>query len=396
MVYLDNAATSWPKPEEVYLAVDHFMREIGASPGRSGHSLSIEAGRILFETREAVANLFGITDSSRIIFTLNATEALNLGIKGILTPGDHVITTSMEHNSVSRPLRFLEKEIGIETTAIPCSKEGHLDPGKLESAIRPNTRLIVIVHASNVTGAIMPVAQIGRLANDHNIPFMVDAAQTAGVYPIDVEEMKIDLLAFTGHKGMLGPQGTGGLYIREGLILKPLLQGGTGSKSEEEDQPAFTPDRYESGTHNTPGLAGLGAGVRFILKEGIDKIREKEKRLLARLLSGLEGMEQVKIYGPKDPNRQTALVSINIEGIDSSTVGYILSENFKIMTRVGLHCAPSAHRTIGTFPGGTVRFSLGYFNTEDQIDYTINSIQGIDHRFGHSNRKWEIRKWEVS
>ncbi|MEW5767664.1 MAG: aminotransferase class V-fold PLP-dependent enzyme [bacterium] len=377
MVYLDNASTSWPKPEEVYLAVDHFMREVGASPGRSGHSLSIEAGRILFETREEVAKLLGVTDSSRIIFTLNATEAINLGIKGLLAPGDHVITTGMEHNSVSRPLRFLEKEIGIEVTAITCSEEGYLDPGKLESAIRPNTRLIAIVHASNVTGTIMPVAQIGRLADDHNIPFMVDAAQTAGVYPIDVEEMKIDLLAFTGHKGMLGPQGTGGLYIRKGLNLRPLVQGGTGSKSEEEDQPGFAPDRYESGTHNTVGLAGLGAGVRFILKEGVDKIREKEKRLLGRLLSGLEGIERVKIYGPKDPNQQTALVSINLKGLDPSTVGYILSENFKIMTRVGLHCAPSAHRTIGTFPEGTVRFSPGYFNTDDQIDYTINSIKEI-------------------
>ncbi|MBU0566451.1 aminotransferase class V-fold PLP-dependent enzyme [bacterium] len=377
LVYFDNGATSWPKPESVYRAMDDYMRNVGASPGRSGHKLSLCAGRILYETREAVAKLFGVSNSSRIIFTLNATEALNLGIKGLLSPGDHVITTSMEHNSVIRPLRVLEKEIDIGLTRIKCSKDGEIDLNRLREAVKEETRLIVVVHASNVTGTIMPVAQIGQIAKEHNLTFMIDAAQTAGVLPIDVDEIGVDLLAFTGHKGMLGPQGTGGLYIKEGVNLRELIQGGTGSKSELETQPEILPDKFESGTHNTVGLAGLGAGVKFILEEGIEKIREKEEELTAYLLDKLSPIEGVEIYGSLSAKDKTAVVSFNIKDVSPSDVGYLLSERFGVMSRIGLHCAPLAHRTIGTFPYGTVRLSLGYFNSIKEIDYVSSCLKEI-------------------
>jgi cysteine desulfurase/selenocysteine lyase len=286
MIYLDNAATSWPKPEAVYQAMDSLMRNTGASPGRSGHLMSLTAAHIVHETREALCEFFGIADPSHLVFTANATEALNLAIKGLLRPGDHAVTSSMEHNSVMRPLRALEKT-GVELTVAPCASDGSLDPGEIGRAIRPNTRLIVLTHASNVVGTVLPVAAVGRIARSHGVPLLVDAAQSAGCYPIDVETMNIDLLAFSGHKSLFGPQGTGGLYIRPGLEsrLEPLKYGGTGSFSEHENQPDFLPDKYESGTPNTVGLAGLGAGVRFVMREGLGNIRKKEERLTGLLLN---------------------------------------------------------------------------------------------------------------
>jgi cysteine desulfurase family protein len=378
MIYLDNAATSWPKPEAVYKAMDSFMRNTGASPGRSGHNLSIEAGRTNYETREALAQLFSVDDPMRIILTSNATEALNLVIRGILHPGEHVITSSMEHNSVMRPLRAKENE-GVEVAVVNCSPEGFLDTLDIEQAIKPNTKLIALNHASNVVGTILPIAEVGETARRHDVPLLVDAAQTAGCYPIDIEAMNIDLLAFSGHKGLYGPQGTGGLYIRKGIEQRigPLICGGTGSQSESEYQPDFLPDKYESGTPNTVGLAGLGSGIRFVRAHGASNLQRKEAKLTQFLLNGLKATPGVTAYGSGDARRQVAVVSFNISGLTSSEVAMQLEEGYQIMCRPGLHCSPIAHKTIGTFPQGTVRLSPGYFTTEEDIEITIEAVQKI-------------------
>lgn len=381
LIYFDNAATSWPKPEETLLAMERYQRIIGGSPGRSAHRLSIEAGRIVMETRESIARLFGTGDPFQIVFTKNATEALNLAIGGLLSPGDHVITSGMEHNSVMRPLRALESK-GCYLSVVRCSLQGALDPDDIPPMIKSHTKAIVLIHASNVTGTIMPLQEIANIAREHGLILCVDAAQTAGVLPIHVEEMNIDLLAFTGHKSLFGPQGTGGLYIRKGLEKKipPLLLGGTGSRSEFEQQPDFMPDRYESGTLNTIGLAGLGAGVDYVMGKGIDNIRAEEMRLTRRFLDGLKSINGAHIYGPCDASRQISVVSFNIDGLTPSEVSFALDEQSSIMSRPGLHCAPAAHRTIGTFPGGTVRFSFGYFNTEDDIERALDAVQQISRR----------------
>lgn len=377
-IYFDNAATSWPKPEETYTAMDHFSRAIGGSPGRSGHRLSIESGRIIMNSRDVLARLFGVDDPFQLVFTKNATEALNLAIAGLLSLGDHVITSSMEHNSVMRPLRELESK-GVEVSVIRCSPRGELDPGDLLPAIRTNTKLVVLTHASNVAGTIMPIQEIGHIAREHGFIFCVDAAQTAGVLPIDVSEMNLDLLAFSGHKSLFGPQGTGGLYIRKGLEkqILPLMVGGTGSRSEFESQPDFMPDRYESGTLNTAGLAGLGAGAEYILRKGIDHIRTKEILLTQYFLDGLKSISSVHIYGPGDASRQISVVSFNLDGLTPSEVSFAFDEQYGVMSRPGLHCAPAAHRTIGTFPGGTVRVSFGFFNTEEEISYALDALQQL-------------------
>jgi len=373
---MDNAATSYPKPDVVIQAMTDYMKNIGANSGRSSHRLAIEAGHIIYETREAIAELFNISDPLRIIFCSNVTEALNLAMRGFLKPDDGVITSSIEHNSVMRPLRALEEE-GVEVTVVNCSSQGFLEPREIQAAIKANTKLIVLNHASNVIGSILPVAEVGEIARQNDLLLLLDAAQTGGAYPIDVEAMNIDLLAFTGHKAMYGPQGTGGLYIREGVDLKPLKWGGTGSRSDEERQPDFLPDRYESGTLNIVGLAGLGAGVRFVLAEGEDNIRGKEKNLTQKLLDGLTNLKGVTVYGGLDIDRQVGLVSFNIDGLMPSEVGFQLDEEYEIMCRVGLHCAPAAHKTIGTFPTGTVRLSLSYFTTEEEIGKTIEAITKI-------------------
>ena len=354
------------------------MRHVGANPGRSGHRLSIEAGRILIETREALAELFQIEDPLRICFAKNATEALNLAILGRLRFGDHCITSSMEHNSVMRPLRALEKG-GVEVTIIPCSPHGELNPQEVEKVIKKNTRLIVITHASNVVGTLMPITEVGKIARDNGIPLCIDAAQSAGAYPIDVKKMNVDLLAFTGHKSLCGPQGTGGLYIREGLEerLEPLMRGGTGSRSEFQEQPDFIPDKYESGTPNTVGLAGLGAGVRFCLAQGVARIRQKEQQMTQQLIDGLQSIPGVCLYGCGDAERQVAICSFAIIGLSPSEITMELDEEFAIMSRPGLHCAPAAHQTIGTFPQGTVRLSAGYFTTEDDITFALEAVGKI-------------------
>lgn len=376
MIYLDNAATSWPKPPGVAEAMTRFLTGVGANPGRSGHRLSVEAERVVYAAREAVAELFGAPDPLRVAFGLNVTEALNLALRGLLRPGDHVITGSMEHNSVMRPLRALERQ-GVALTVVRCSPQGVLDPREVEAAIRPNTRLIVLNHASNVIGTLLPVAEVGQIARRHGLLLLVDTAQSGGTYPIDMQRDAIDLLAFTGHKGLLGPTGTGGLIVGERVDLQqfePLKRGGTGSHSEFEEQPDFMPDRFESGTPNAVGLAGLAAGVRWVLGQGVERIRAHEVNLTQRLIDGLGQIPGVTVYGTHDAGQQTATVSFNIAALEPSEVGLRLDEEFAIMCRVGLHCAPAAHRTMGTFPVGTVRFGLGAFNTADEVDRAVQAV----------------------
>lgn len=380
-IYFDQAATSWPKPTEVMASMDSFQRSIGASPGRSGHSRSLDAARVVLGAREAVARLFGVADPLRIVFTKNATEALNLVAFGLMEPGDHCITSSMEHNSVMRPLRALEAT-GVELSLIPCSARGELDPHEIIPLIKPNTKAVFLTHASNVTGTIMPIAEAATIARDNGLVLCVDAAQTAGAVPIDVKEMDVDFLVFTGHKSLMGPQGTGGLYIRPGFEdqLRPLMLGGTGSRSEYEVQPDFMPDKFESGTPNTVGLAGLGAGVAFILDTGLGAIRAYEERLTGQLLDGLTALDGVRVYGPDTAHERTALVSFTLAKMSPSEAALILGDEHGILCRPGLHCAPGAHKSIGTFPEGTIRFSLGFFNTPDQIDLALQALDRLIRR----------------
>ncbi|PIV20303.1 MAG: cysteine desulfurase [Deltaproteobacteria bacterium CG_4_8_14_3_um_filter_45_9] len=379
MIYFDNAATSWPKPPQVKEAMNRFMEEVGANPGRSGHVLSIEAARMIYEAREALSALFHVKDSSRIVFTLNATESINLALKGLLKYKDHVITSSMEHNSVMRPLRDLEKR-GIALTVVPCFEDGTLDPREVEKQIQSTTRMIVLNHASNVTGTLLPVREIGKIAREYNLLFLVDAAQTAGAYPMEVDKDGIDLLAFSGHKSLYGPQGTGGLVIGERINEKemiPLKQGGTGSRSEFEEQPDFLPDRLESGTPNGVGIAGLLAGVQFVLEKGVEQIRQKEITLIEKLIKGLKEIPQVKLYGPESHKDRMATLSFNFTHLSPSDGASHLEKEFGILCRPGLHCAPAAHHTIGTFPEGTIRFGLSIFNTGTDIETAIQAISQI-------------------
>ena len=378
-LYLDNAATSWPKPPGVAQAVLHFLEETGANPGRSGHRLSIEAARMVYETRVALAELFGAQDPLRVIFGLNITDGLNLALHGLLRAGDHVVTSSMEHNAVMRPLNELAQR-GVQTTKVACSDDGSLDANLVEAAIQSNTRLIVLNHASNVCGTILPIKEVGQIARKHGLLFLLDSAQTAGVLPIDMEEDGIDLLAFTGHKSLYGPMGTGGLIGGPRLTpsqLLPIRQGGTGSRSEQEVQPDFFPDRYESGTPNALGLAGLLAALKWLKEEGIEAIREREEALCAELLEALGEIEGVELYGTRDASKQTATVAFNIQGMESSTVGLRLDEEFDILCRVGLHCAPSAHRSLGSFPDGSIRFGLGAFNSLEDVRFAVDAVRQL-------------------
>ncbi|MBI2917364.1 MAG: aminotransferase class V-fold PLP-dependent enzyme [Chloroflexi bacterium] len=373
LCYFDNAATSWPKPARVVMEVTLALAGQLGNPGRSGHQMAVTAGRLVLEARETLAALLGVADPAQIVFTKNATESLNLAIFGLVRPGDHVITSSVEHNAVMRPLRYLETQ-GVALTVLRCSPEGLLDPAEVRRTMRPDTRLVVTAHASNVLGTLLPVAEIARICREAEVPYLVDGAQTAGAVPIDVEQMGVDLLAFTGHKGLLGPTGTGGLYVREGLELQPLVLGGTGSLSDQEIQPEFLPDRYESGTLNVAGLAGLKAGVSYLLEAGVDKVREHETALVRAFDSLAVCVPGCTIYGPRDPSLRVGMASFNLEGIPPSEVGRLLDTEFGIMSRIGLHCAPSAHRTMGTFPDGAVRFSWGMFNTEDEISYAAEAL----------------------
>jgi len=338
--------------------------------------LALAASRIIFETREKIARFLRAEDESDIIFTLNATEAINLALKGVLKPGDHVVTTSMEHNAVTRPLRALEKR-GVEVSRVACGSDGSLEPDSLRSAVKLHTKMIAAILASNVTGTVMPIAEISSIAKEKGLLFMVDAAQGGGFVPLDVKAQSIDLLAFAGHKGLLGPQGTGGLYMRPGLEVEEFKQGGTGSQSESDEQPLIRPDRYESGTLNTPGLAGLGAAITFINEISLPEIRRKERELTKLLIEELQNIHGVTVYGPPPEKERAPVVSINVAGVGPEEVSFILDRAYDIATRAGLHCAPDAHRTIGTFSQGTVRLSLSYFNTREDVKKTIDAISAI-------------------
>ena len=377
MIYFDNAATSWPKPEEVYQEVSAFLRRAGANPGRGGHRLAREAATMVEETRRALAEFLGVKNSSQLIFTSNATEALNLGIKGVLVPGDHVVTTSMEHNSVLRPLHYLQRE-GISYTIVEANPEGYICPEKMEKAMQPNTKLVIMTHASNVTGTIMPIVEVGQWAQEHGLLLLVDGAQTVGELAMDLSKLPVDLLAFPGHKALLGPTGTGALFIREGLTLEPLLVGGTGVKSELAGQPEEMPYRYESGTLNTTGLAGLRAALSCHQNMGQSAISATISALTNRFIQGCSAIPRVTVYGPKGKTaKRTGVVSLNIQGLNPDELGFILDEVYGIAVRAGLHCAPQAHKTIGTYPAGTVRFSFSVFNNAEQVDTALEALQEI-------------------
>jgi cysteine desulfurase/selenocysteine lyase len=373
-IYLDNAATSFPKPEPVYQAVMHAMREIGASPGRGGHRLSLEASRIMFQAREAAASLLGAPDSSRIIFTHSATEALNMALRGILVPGDHVVTSSMEHNSLARPLHLLEQQ-GVALTVVQAGPDGVIDPADIRRALNPRTRMIAIGHVSNVSGTIQPIDRISAISREAGALFLLDAAQSAGNVTIDVIASSIDLLAAPGHKGLYGPQGTGLLYVAPHVSLRPLLSGGTGTNSTSEDQPLEMPDGFESGTHNLPGIAGLKAGIEFVMEQGAAVIGAHERGLVTYAIERLQGLPQITLYGPTDPDLRGAVLSFTISGRDSAAVAFELDRRFDIAVRSGLHCAPRAHRSLGTFPDGTVRMSPGWFTTRDDIASFCDAVE---------------------
>jgi cysteine desulfurase / selenocysteine lyase len=376
MIYLDHAATSWPKPPKVLTAMHDFLEKTGGNPGRSGHRMSIEAGRTVYDAREAVAELFNAADPLRVIFTLNATHAINLALHGLLRPGDRVVTSGIEHNAVMRPLRAMPVELSV----VPCHPDGSLDLEEAAAAITPGAKLVALNHASNVMGTILPVAQVAELARRAGALLLVDAAQTAGALPIDMQALGIDLLAFTGHKALLGPPGTGGLVIGERVdtgSLEPLYRGGTGSRSEFEIQPEDCPDKYESGTPNGVGIAGLGAGVRSVLEQGAEAIRYHERRLAQALAEGLANIRGVTVYGPTDPGERTATVSFTVAGRRVSEIGLRLDEEHDVLCRVGLHCAPAAHRTIGTFPEGTVRFAGGLSTTPADVEHAIAALAQI-------------------
>lgn len=378
IVYFDNAATTFPKPESFYAAFDEFYRKKGGNPGRSGHILSVEAGEAVEEAREKVAALFNISDPFRIAFTYNASYALNIAILGLLSEGDRVLSSPLEHNSVARPLRMLSNQNFIELELLKADPaSGLVDLEDLEAKLKKKkTKLVCAVHGSNVSGTIQPLKDIIDLSHSYGAYVLVDAAQTAGTYPIDVEELNPDFLAFTGHKGLFGPQGTGGIYVRPGLDLKIVLAGGTGSKSEEDTQPEFMPDRLEIGTPNAGGLASLAAGVDFVLKKGVKNIHDYEKKLIERTINGLLEIEGVEVVALKAPER-TPVVSFRVRGMSVSEVGYALDSEYGICVRVGLHCAPWAHKTFGTFPEGTIRVSLSIFNTEDEIEFFLTALKNI-------------------
>lgn len=377
LVYFDNAATSWPKPPQVLKAMQNCLIEMGANPGRATHEMASKANEMVNKTRLALANLLGVKNPERIIFTLNATDALNMALKGLLFSKDHVITSSMEHNSVSRPLYYLSQN-GVKVTKLPCNQKGGLDISDLEKYCLPNTKALVITHASNVTGTMMPLANFGEFAFKKGLYLVVDAAQTAGLVDINVEDMNISLLAFPGHKGLMGPPGTGGLYVREGVNLKPFRHGGTGSISETPTQPSVLPERYEAGTLNTVGIAGLNAGIDYINLRGMKNIHNYEMNLTAHFLKGVARIKSIKVYGILDIKGRLPVVSFAFLNKNAGEIGKILDKRYQIACRAGLHCAPDAHFTLGTFEKKLVRFSFSCFNTIEEIDYALECLREIE------------------
>jgi cysteine desulfurase family protein len=372
--YLDNAATTYPKPASVYEAVLYAMEQLGATPGRAAHRMAREASAVVAEAREKVARLLDIPDSNRVLFTKNATESINLVLKGWLRAGDRVVISGMEHNAVVRPLERLRVG-GVGVEIAPCARGGRIDLKAFRNRLQPSPRLVVLTHASNVNGGLQPVDEVAKACEEHGVPLLLDAAQTAGGQAISVRHWQLGMLACSGHKGLLGPPGVGILYIRPDLDVLPLMEGGTGSLSEEAVQPEYCPDRYESGTLNLPGIAGLAAGIDFIAGRGMDSILEHELGLGAILEEELGGLPGIRVLKPDV--RGTGVVSFVIEGLNPSDVGHLLDAGFDIAVRTGLHCAPLAHRTLGTFPEGTVRVSPGYSTTQDEIEYFLKSLRSL-------------------
>lgn len=375
MIYMDNAATTMHKPKEVIDAVVAAMSSMG-NAGRGVNEASLSASRLIYDTREKLCRLFGAEDPRQIVFTANSTESLNIAIKGILNPGDHVIATMLEHNSVLRPLYEMEKK-GIRLTIVKSNPEGTLDLADIENAIAPDTKMIVCTNGSNLTGNYIEPEPIGTLAREKGIVFVVDASQTAGVFPIDVQKMKIDVLCFTGHKGMLGPQGTGGMYVRKGLSVRPLLSGGSGVQTYSKTHPTEMPTALEAGTLNGHGIAGLHAAVEYLEKTGVDTIRAREQDLMWRFYEGVKEIPGVKVYGDFSTKNRCAIVTLNIGDYDSSEVSDELLTEYGISTRSGGHCAPLMHEALGTVEQGAVRFSFSHYNTEEEVDTAIRAIREL-------------------
>lgn len=374
-VYLDNAATTFPKAPGVAEAISDYILNVGSNVGRGSYENSYSAGQVVYETREMLCDLFNFKDPLNAVFTSNITQSLNMIIRGFLKPGDHVIVSSMEHNAVLRPLVSL-KNIGIEFDRVMCDIEGKLNPLDIEPLIKSNTKMLIMTHASNVCGTILPLEKVGEICKKHNIHFVIDTAQTAGVLPIDFKKLNLSALAFTGHKGLLGPQGIGGFLIDMDFANKlySIIEGGTGSLSESETQPNYMPDKFESGTLNIPGIYGLNVSLKYLNNVGLKYIEDKEKELCNLFIQDVLSIKGAEIAGIKGVEGRTSTVSINFKDLDNSEIAFLLDREFGVMTRVGLHCAPSAHKTLNTFPSGTVRFSFGHFNTIEEVKYAIESI----------------------
>lgn len=372
--YFDNSATSFPKPESVYKCVEKAVILYGANPGRGGHRMAVEASQAIYETREKVASLFNIKNPLQIAFTYNSTYALNFAVKGAVPKDSHIITTSLEHNSVLRPVFYEKDENNAHVTIIEPSEDGNIHSEDIIAAMKPETKAVVLTHMSNVTGAIIDLLPITTEARKRNILTIVDVSQSAGFLDIDVEEMKIDILCFTGHKSLFGIQGTGGIYIREGIPFSPIIEGGTGSFSKMKRQPHSMPEALEAGTLNTPGIVSLGAGIDFINSIGLENIRKHEYSLTEKFIEGIKNIEEIIIYGPE---KRGPVVTLNIKGVDSGDLAAYLDEEYGILTRAGIHCAPLAHESMHSGENGGVRFSFGYFNTEEDITYAINTLKNI-------------------
>ena len=389
-IYLDNASTSFPKPREVSDAVYHYMTGMGSNIGRGGYASAYAAEEAVFAARQLLCDFFGGEDPKNVAFTKNITEALNVLLRGLLQPGDHVLVSAMEHNAVMRPLQLLGHELAadeqpsdtITFSRVPCDREGNLELEYLPKLVRPNTKAIVMTHASNVCGTLLPLTEVGAFCKEHNLLLIVDSAQSAGLFPIHMQSLGIDALAFTGHKGLLGPQGMGGFILREHMVeqVLPLIVGGTGSLSHTERTPTFMPDKFEAGTLNLPGIMGLAAGVRWLHERGLDNIRNHELALTEQLLAGLLALEQqglLRVVGRKDITRRTSVVSIADTTLDIAMVAHKLAAEYGIATRVGLHCAPNAHKTLGTYPTGTLRFSMGWHNSAADIATALAALEEV-------------------
>lgn len=377
-IYCDNGATSYPKAPHVGESMINYINNIGCNVNRGAYSSSYEAENVVYETRELLCELFDFDKPENVIFTANITTSLNIVLKGLLSEGDHVIVSSMEHNAVMRPLNSLSKK-GVTITKVPCNNLGEIDIKNIESSIKENTKAVIMTHGSNVCGTLLPINEIGQICKNNNIIFIVDSAQTAGIIDISMKKSNIDILCFTGHKGLLGPQGIGGFLIREHIVplVAPLIEGGTGSLSEQEVQPTYMPDKYQSGTSNLPAIYGLNASLKYLIEVGIENIYSKEMELTKKFIDGILSIDESLLVGKKDVENRTSVVSLDFKNLDNGLVCHQLDKTYNIQTRSGLHCAPSAHKSLGTFPDGTVRFSFGHFNSEEDVDYVLNSLVDI-------------------